>query len=261
MINRKRLLAITGLNLAGKIGQMDDGKLNSFIQSLNQFTGSFPEHEEKIKTALEAEDYAALSKSLSAVRSLLEGVYADELARDCEKQINGLGSAKHEKLEAWMARFLKSLSALSIGIQMALYKDSAAQDAPAAQETAGEGGGRKNEKIILAVDDTPLFLTMLKKTLANIDCKLFCVTSGNDALRFLEKRAADLFLLDIEMPGMNGYELAAKIREKGFLAPLIFLTGNSRKEYVMKALEAGAADFIVKPVNQEDVRAKIARYI
>jgi CheY-like chemotaxis protein len=80
-------------------------------------------------------------------------------------------------------------------------------------------------------------------------------------MKYLEKHHPDLFLLDIEMPEMNGYELAARIRKNGEKAKIVFLTGNAKKENVMKAVEAGAADFIVKPVSKEGVLAKITMYI
>jgi CheY-like chemotaxis protein len=121
--------------------------------------------------------------------------------------------------------------------------------------------GSAEQKIILAVDDKAFFLTVLKTVLYDTEYKLICAKSGEDALKFLEKHRADLLLLDIEMPYMDGYELAAAIRKSGQKAPIIFLTGNARKEYVTKALAAGAADFIVKPINKEIILDRIGRYI
>ncbi|MCL2103413.1 MAG: response regulator, partial [Syntrophorhabdaceae bacterium] len=69
------------------------------------------------------------------------------------------------------------------------------------------------------------------------------------------------FLLDIEMPEMDGYELARRIRESGHAAPIIFLTGNARKDSVARALQAGAADFIVKPVAKAELLERIGKYI
>jgi CheY-like chemotaxis protein len=87
------------------------------------------------------------------------------------------------------------------------------------------------------------------------------VTSGRDALRFLQRHKPALFLLDIDLPEMDGYALAAKIRESGQKAPIIFLTGNSQRGCVVKAIETGAADFIVKPIIKDDIVAKIYKYI
>lgn len=70
-----------------------------------------------------------------------------------------------------------------------------------------------------------------------------------------------MFILDREMLEMNGYELAEKIRSSGQTAPIIFLTGKAIEEYVIKAIKTGAADFTVKPVNNEHVLNKIKKYI
>ena len=262
MTDRERLLSITELNLAGKIGQMEEGKLKNYVRLLDSFTENFPEQEEKIKAALEAKNYASLAKRLSVVRDTLEKIYADELVQDCTKQINRLGSVKHEKLEAYISYLLKSLSILSIDIQMAILKNQdVEQDQPPEKVPPEKDGEPKKKRIILAVDDTAFFLTVLKTALQNVNCRLVCVTSGEDALKFLEKHSPDLFLLDIEMPGMNGYELAVKIREIGQKAPIIFMTGNSKREYVVKAIKIGAAHFIVKPIKKEEVLAKISKYV
>ena len=114
---------------------------------------------------------------------------------------------------------------------------------------------------ILAVDDVTFFLNALQTLLKETGYDLTCVDSGAAALRFLRNNNPDLFLLDIEMPEMNGYELARKIRESGQKAPIIFLTANSSHNHVMKAVEAGAVDFIVKPINKTHVINKIEKVI
>ena len=262
MVERERLLAITELNLAGKINQMGNGELNNYVRLLNSFTESYPEHEEKIKAALEEKDYASLTKRLLTVRDIMEEIHADELAQDCIKHINGLGSIKHEKLDAYIAYLLKSLSILSIDIQMTLLQNQDDGHVRLSEKKPLKNGEKpQEEKTILAVDDTAFFLTVLKTILQDANRKLICVTSGNEAMRFLDRHSPDLFLLDIDMPQMDGYELALRIRERGQKAPIVFMTGNSKKEHVVKAIEVGAADFIVKPINKEDVLSKISKYI
>ncbi|MDR2730944.1 MAG: response regulator [Treponema sp.] len=258
MICKERLLAISELKLA-EIQQMDGNKLNIYVKSLNSFTDGLPELEEEIKSALEKKDYASLSKCLEDTRGLLAAIHADDMADECAKQIKELKEVRHEKLEAFMAYFLTSLSMLSLDIQMAELKEQKDQ----ANESSEQKPSAKTDqpKTILAVDDTPFFLTTLKNILQDTEYKLICVTSGGDALKFLEKHHPDLLLLDIEMPEMNGYELVANIRKSGEKARIIFLTGNAKRENVVRAVEAGAADFIVKPVNKEGVLAKINRYI
>ena len=262
MVERERLLAIKELNLAGKINQMGNGELNNYIRLLLSFTETYPEQEEKIKTALEEKDYDSLTKSLLIIRDIMEKIHADELAQDCIKHINRHGIIKHEKLEAYIAYLLKSLSILSIDIQMTILQNqNIEQYQPSENKPIKNDEGSQKEKTILAVDDTAFFLTVLKTILQDTNRRLFCVTSGDEAMRFLDKHSPDLFLLDIDMPQMNGYELAVRIRERGQKAPIVFMTGNSKKERVIKAIEIGAVDFIVKPINKEDVLSKIKKYI
>jgi CheY-like chemotaxis protein len=81
------------------------------------------------------------------------------------------------------------------------------------------------------------------------------------ALKFLQNHRPDLFILDIDMPGMDGYELARKIREANQNAPILFLTGNAKKEYVFEAIRVGASDFILKPIDREIVLKRIGKFI
>jgi CheY-like chemotaxis protein len=258
MLNRERLLEITELTLAG-IQKMDGPALETYVCSLNAFIEALPALDEKMKAALEAKDYSSLAKSFADLRDLLEAIHAGYKADECTKQIKELKNVKHEKLEVFMTYFLTSLSMLSIEIQIAEHTET---ETAAHEKTTSENKSEnKEQKCILAVDDTAFFLNMLKTTLQQSEYKLTCVRSGEDALKFFEKHHADLFLLDIEMPYMDGYELAVNLRKSGQKAPIIFLTGNAKKENVTKALAAGAADFIVKPINKDVLLAKIARYI
>ena len=252
----ERLLDISELNLAGKIEQMKEDELNSYLQLLNTFTDNFPAQEEKINEALRTKDNDTFVKHLTDIQNILEKIYAEEMAQDCAKQINAVGNTSPEKIEAYMRYFLSTLSMLSIDIQMAQQKNDMTAVIPEKQDEDFKADAR-----ILAVDDTAFFLTILKKILQDTKYKLTCVSSGRDALKYLEKSQPDIFLLDIEMPGMDGYELAARIKESGQKAPIIFLTGNAKKEYLAKAVKVGAVDFIIKPINKDVLLGKIRKYL
>ena len=249
----ERLLEISEIN-AEKIEQMVESEFDNYLQVLNTFTENYPSQEEKINDALKLKDNDLFTKSLTDVKEILEKIHADEMAQDCAKQIKAIGTTSPEKIEAYMRYFLSSLSMLSIDIQMAQQK---IDTSPASDK---EAQGPKANKI-LAVDDTAFFLTILKKILQESRYNLTCVSSGRDALKYLEKHKPDMFLLDIEMPGMDGYELATKIKESGHTAPIIFLTGNAKKEYLAKAVKSGAADFIIKPINKDVLLDKIRKYL
>jgi len=257
----ERLLEISDLKIAGKIEQMKEDEFNNYLQLLNTFTDIFPGQEEKIKEALKAKDNDALTKQLTDVQDILGKIYADEMAQDCTKQISTIGSTSFEKIEAYMRYFLSTLSMLSIDIQMAQQKIDTTAVIPQKKDEEVKDEKVRLDARILAVDDTAFFLTILKKILQDTRYRLTCVSSGRDALKYLEKNQPDIFLLDIEMPGMDGYELAARIKESGQNAPIIFLTGNAKKEYLAKAIKAGAVDFIIKPINKDVLLGKIRKYL
>ncbi|MGL6194490.1 MAG: response regulator [Thermoguttaceae bacterium] len=112
------------------------------------------------------------------------------------------------------------------------------------------------KRIILAVDDIPQSLASLKAIIGD-RCKFYGVVSGEAALKFLEMNIPDVFILDIDMPKMNGFQLVEAIRAKRKIAPIIFLTANATADYVTKAFELGITDFLVKPCNEEAVWAKL----
>jgi CheY-like chemotaxis protein len=261
MTLRLRLLEIAELKIEQRLMHMSEAYLNEYIAKLNSFVDDFPGKDTELKAALAAADYNAISKNLSAVREMLLNVYADELAEECLKQTNGLANAKIEKVEAYVTFLLSMLTMLSIDIQVAIYSGEHEEDVPQFDDTDTAPEWEAGQKSILAVDDNAFFLDALKTALQDTEYKLICVTSGADALRFIQKRHPDLFILDIEMPEMDGYELAGELRKSGAKAPIIFLTGNAGKKYVLKAMEAGAAEFIVKPINKKYVLERIGRII
>lgn len=83
------------------------------------------------------------------------------------------------------------------------------------------------------------------------------------ALQYLKWNIPDLIILDIEMPEVDGYQMLEMIREKPELeeVPIIFLTSNSDKEHVIKAVKNGANDYAVKPIDEEVFMDKIRKLL
>jgi len=276
MIDKKRLLAISELILAGKIEDMNDEQMREYEQLLIAFIEDFPGEEEKIKATLGENlnngiDYNELANSLTAMCKTLGKIHADDIARECLKHIGQLKSAGREQVEAYVTSFLSSVAMLSIDIQMAKYlktkrdaeekKSDTAETADLSADKTADAQSANVEKTIVAVDDATFPLTVLKKSLQGLPYDIICLNSGREALLYLKQHQPDMFILDIEMPKMDGYELAEKIRELGLGAPIIFLTGNATRRNVMKAVEAGASDFIVKPIDKEKLVSKISKYL
>jgi CheY-like chemotaxis protein len=113
----------------------------------------------------------------------------------------------------------------------------------------------------LAVDNAVMFLNSLERYLENEPYNLNCTTSGAEALKFLADNKADLILMDAEMPEMDGYELARKIKRQGITTPIVFITAAAESEEVGMALEAGAAGILAKPFQRSQLIEKIKEYL
>ncbi len=125
-----------------------------------------------------------------------------------------------------------------------------------------ESEGTSAKKKILAVDDVPDVLNSVKSLLKK-DYAVYGVTNHMAALKFLTSNTADLILLDIEMPDMDGFSLLSIIRKIKVYenTPVFFLTGNVNVDNIKKACNAGANDFIKKPVNAQLLLEKIAHHL
>ncbi|MCR5325112.1 MAG: diguanylate cyclase [Lachnospiraceae bacterium] len=115
-------------------------------------------------------------------------------------------------------------------------------------------------KKILVVDDNSVSLSLAKSMLSDM-YSVYAVLSGEQALRFLEKKECDLILLDLNMPDMSGYETLREIRDNDATKdiPIIFLTADSDPETEKKCFEMGAFDFIVKPFQKATLRSRVSR--
>ncbi len=111
---------------------------------------------------------------------------------------------------------------------------------------------------ILAVDDNPMNLKLLHTALEGQEYRLLVASSGQEALQVMLEQPLDLVLLDVVMPEMNGYEVCRRIRSEPttcFL-PVIMITAFEEQER-LKALEAGADDFIYRPINRAELLARV----
>jgi adenylate cyclase len=112
---------------------------------------------------------------------------------------------------------------------------------------------------ILVVDDTPQNIKVLDAILSPRGYRVMTARSGAEALQKVRDEAPDLILLDILMPGMSGYEVAQRLRADpttGVL-PIVMVTALGAQEEKVKAIEAGADDFLTKPVNQLELLARV----
>lgn len=115
------------------------------------------------------------------------------------------------------------------------------------------------KRTVLIVDDTPENLDVLSEVLLP-DYQVLCATSGPRALEIVQSRTPpDLILLDVMMPGMDGYEVLQRLHQQPSLAniPVIFITALSSAEDEKHGLDFGAVDYVTKPFNPAIVLARI----
>jgi CheY-like chemotaxis protein len=283
MFNKERLLTISEIKGGSKLSSMSDGQFANYDRTLNAFIDNFPAQADKMRAAVEKQDYTGLTKTLTDVATVLEIIFATGIAQDVKKQIHALGQGgtSPDVVEAAVEKLILNISSLSIDIQMSAHKKAAApqpqvkqifsagtgQPSQPSSQTSGakqifsagaQGGSGRS---ILAVDNAIMFLNTLKKLLGNSSYDLHCETSGNDALNYLSQNRVDLLLLDIEMPGMDGYELAQRAKNNGCNAPVIFITANSARKYVEKAIAVGAVGLLMKPLRQQPLLSKIKEFL
>jgi len=111
---------------------------------------------------------------------------------------------------------------------------------------------------ILVVDDTPRNVKLLADLLAVKGYAVVTAISGHEALAQVEAERPDLVLLDVVMPEMSGYEVCRRIRENSATAmlPVVMVTALDPSEERIKGIEAGADDFLTKPINQAELLAR-----
>jgi phosphoserine phosphatase RsbU/P len=116
---------------------------------------------------------------------------------------------------------------------------------------------------ILLVDDNPTNLQVLFQTLDDVGCKLLVAKNGETALSIAGKAQPDLILLDIMMPGIDGYEVCRQLKSVPTTTdiPIIFLSALGDTEDKVKGLQLGAVDYITKPFQPDEVIARVNTHL
>ena len=119
------------------------------------------------------------------------------------------------------------------------------------------------EPAVLLVDDRPENLLALEAVLAPLPCRTVTATSGEEALRALLQEDFATILLDVQMPGLDGFETAGHIRrrERTRDVPIIFVTTRSEGENVEAGYSHGGTDYINKPFTAAELLAKLRAHL
>ncbi len=112
---------------------------------------------------------------------------------------------------------------------------------------------------ILVIDDDELVSRTLQRTLRLYDHQVMVANSGTEGLQTARRHPPDLFILDIMMPGADGYQVCRQIRGDPLLAelPVLFLTAKAKDEDKIEGFRAGADDYLVKPFNIEELQLRV----
>ena len=115
---------------------------------------------------------------------------------------------------------------------------------------------------LLVVDDQPTNIQVLYRVFAG-DCQVCMATSGPQALPTAHQEAPDVILLDVMMPDMDGYEVCRLLKQDNVTRdiPVLFVTAHHETQEETRGLEAGAVDFITKPINPAVVRARVRTHL
>ena len=117
---------------------------------------------------------------------------------------------------------------------------------------------QKPSKILVADDDV-LVRTTVSKVLEMFGHKVTTVPDGTDLIEIVDD-SFDVIILDINMPGMDGFETIKVLNERNYEIPVLFLTGAGSMDYAVKAINLGAYDFLTKPIEDLDIfNVKVSR--
>jgi DNA-binding response OmpR family regulator len=121
----------------------------------------------------------------------------------------------------------------------------------------------KGKKLILIVDDNPENRKVLGSLLTKNGYEVGSASDGFKALKFIENILPDLILLDVMMPGLDGFEVCKKLKNNFPTKhiPIIFLTAKSNTEDIVKGFKVGGVDYVSKPFNSEELLARVNTHI
>src|SRR5688572_9455801 len=106
------------------------------------------------------------------------------------------------------------------------------------------------QSTVLVADDEPTARLLMESALRKAGFAVVTAVDGEDALRQFDARPCDIVMLDVDMPGLNGFEVCAALREQvGSELPIIMVTGMDDLASIERAYESGATDFMPKPIN------------
>ena len=109
---------------------------------------------------------------------------------------------------------------------------------------------------VLAVDDEPRYLEIIRFNLETAGFRVACAASGEEALELVAAEEPDLIVLDLMLPGIDGFEVCRSVRERS-MCPIIMLTAKGAEEDKVRGLRLGADDYVTKPFSAQELLARV----
>lgn len=117
-----------------------------------------------------------------------------------------------------------------------------------------------NPTSLLVVDDDPMIVQLIRRIVEStddLDMRIETLTDPAEATQVLSDTVVDVLLTDLEMPQIDGIELLRFAKSRNALTQVLFLTGHSTQDTLLGALEFGAADYLLKPIDREQLVARL----
>ncbi len=130
---------------------------------------------------------------------------------------------------------------------------------PSSNRSGSVMGSPEPRDIVLVVDDSPNTLRMLTDAIEGAGMTVLVALDGEQALSLTERITPDVILMDAVMPGIDGFEICRLLKRNSALShvPIIFMTGLSETEDIIKGLDAGGVDYVTKPIAPDELLARI----
>jgi CheY-like chemotaxis protein len=116
-------------------------------------------------------------------------------------------------------------------------------------------------KTVLYADDNQEIIEIVKLTVERAGYQLLTARDGGEAVHICQEQNPDMVLMDINMPGLNGFDAVRQLREDGFNNPVIFLTASEIRQDRDAAYAAGCDDFVLKTADMAEVENVVLRYL
>jgi two-component system alkaline phosphatase synthesis response regulator PhoP len=151
--------------------------------------------------------------------------------------------------------------AFAISRSLAAVSEPHPAAAPVAAGSPAQPRTAVTRPSVVLADDDGIVLALVKSTLQNYGMSCRSVDNGRDALRLIRSEQPHVAVLDVNMPGMDGYEVLAAVRAEKLPTRLILLTSLQQEKDILRAFNLGADDYLTKPFNPFELVARLKRLV